>query len=211
MKPVEQHVIPCMITVSGRLVEHQATALCARAFSTHADVPLHVAAAHCRSGSHWKLHAGTASASCGCTGSSHLQAWASHLQAGVRDLISIPSCLCKTTWVHRHSGWLGSPVGRYTLQPCSHSSAAICHIPGKLAGEHTKSCFTHFHVAGLCSQGSFTSIDSTDPEQGDAGESFFLLALGTAAAYKAGSEQPSGTLKAGSYFGERALHVSEPR
>ena len=47
--------------------------------------------------------------------------------------------------------------------------------------------------------------------QGEVGEAFFLLALGTAAATRAGSEQPVATFKAGSYFGEQALHKSEPR
>ena len=74
--------------------------------------------------------------------------------------------------------------------------------------------FGHAPRAALACSESLTPAsfsDSNHDEQAEIGESFFLLALGTAAAFRAGSEQPVGTFKAGAYFGEQALHKAEPR
>ena len=45
--------------------------------------------------------------------------------------------------------------------------------------------------------------------QGESADSFYLVATGTATATRAGGE--SSSLQMGGYFGERALHDSEPR
>ena len=48
---------------------------------------------HLFTSSGWLVHAGTAGSACRCTTSSHLQAWADHLQAGRSLMLAPHKCI----------------------------------------------------------------------------------------------------------------------